>query len=648
MPANATDVVEFYNTILDNYFITADTNEATAIDGGSAGPGWTRTGETFKSGGSTPVCRFYGSQSPGPNSHFYTVDTNECQGLKDTQFSANDPRKLTVKSWNFEALDFISTPPTGDQCPLGTMPVYRAYNNGFSRGVDSNHRISINPAAIAQVVRRGWINEGVVMCAESQDVVTQPPATNVTVFTDSGNPLLMSFIPKGGKQTTLFGKKNAEGAATAIDGMYIQETPTSKHLILFDGDGRPSKITTADGATMTFSWGSGGQVSVNYVTANGQNQVNIPFPKPIIPLTQPIAKSSFSIPKKTVSEALVDRWHTWIEVIVHEQGVPVSNATVFASLESRFFTPPPIPLLERSGSPGLYTAFIESNPSLIPPGAVEGICNKALDAASNFCTFGLPLGTFMMEGGCLLLAEAVSLIGTPVAGGAAFAACEVVMDGIVIPCTFLEAASPYEDGTKAICRAVDKTVGAIDPDGLVISITAQKYDAKGSSTKPVSGRATVANFEVELTCPPPQKAHEGKCINDFELILTKNIHLPIECKGPLIWDFATTTCGEADIEIECRGVGCVNERFSGSIKTISGNNCKFAPSWQDSGFIYTTNTRNIAGSGVGGTGIVLSDNPSWVEQAFNQNMSCEFSWEAEVTVTSSSGITKTFKVSPQD
>jgi hypothetical protein len=43
--------------------------------------------------------------------------------------------------------------------------VYRAYNNGFAHGVDSNHRITSNPAAIQEVVARGWIKEGVVMCA---------------------------------------------------------------------------------------------------------------------------------------------------------------------------------------------------------------------------------------------------------------------------------------------------------------------------------------------------------------------------------------------------------------------------------------------------------------------------------------------------
>jgi len=153
--------IEFYNTGLDHYFITADSNEAAAIDGGSAGPGWSRTGNSFKSGGSSAVCRFYGSLSPGPNSHFYTVDAGECNFLK--QLQASTP--ATQKRWNFESLDFVSTPPTSDACPTGTTPVYRAYNNGFSRGIDSNHRITSNPAAIQEVVARGWSNEGVVMCA---------------------------------------------------------------------------------------------------------------------------------------------------------------------------------------------------------------------------------------------------------------------------------------------------------------------------------------------------------------------------------------------------------------------------------------------------------------------------------------------------
>ena len=117
--------------------------------------------DLFKQGGTTPVCRFYGSVTPGPNSHFYTAVESECTLLKNLQAStpATQPRL------NFESLDFITTPAVGGVCPTNTMPVYRAYNNGSALGKDGNHRFTTNVSSIAQVVARGWINEGVVMCA---------------------------------------------------------------------------------------------------------------------------------------------------------------------------------------------------------------------------------------------------------------------------------------------------------------------------------------------------------------------------------------------------------------------------------------------------------------------------------------------------
>ena len=51
--AAAASVIEFYNTTLDNYFITADPIEAAAIDSGSAGPGWISPGG-FDAGGGHP------------------------------------------------------------------------------------------------------------------------------------------------------------------------------------------------------------------------------------------------------------------------------------------------------------------------------------------------------------------------------------------------------------------------------------------------------------------------------------------------------------------------------------------------------------------------------------------------------------------
>jgi hypothetical protein len=159
-------VVEFYNPDLDNFFITADPVEQAMVDTGAVGA-WRRTRVNFKTGGAAQVCRFFGNTAInpatqrifGPNSHFYTAIVPECESLK-AMFDPNLP------SWKFESLDFQTASVNGDgSCPPNTVPVMRAYNNGNVRGVDSNHRITTSPAAIAEVVAHGWKSEGVVMCA---------------------------------------------------------------------------------------------------------------------------------------------------------------------------------------------------------------------------------------------------------------------------------------------------------------------------------------------------------------------------------------------------------------------------------------------------------------------------------------------------
>jgi cyclophilin family peptidyl-prolyl cis-trans isomerase len=169
-------VVEFYDPDLDNYFITADPTEQASVDSGAVGR-WQRTGYAFKATGSTQVCRFYGNGATdpatgmryGPNSHFYTVDANECAQLK----AAFDPN---TKSWKFESNDFATTVPANGTCASGFTPVYRLYNNGFARRVDSNHRFTTSTAVFNDMSGKGWTGEGIVMCAP----VVQPVVQAVT------------------------------------------------------------------------------------------------------------------------------------------------------------------------------------------------------------------------------------------------------------------------------------------------------------------------------------------------------------------------------------------------------------------------------------------------------------------------------------
>lgn len=155
------DVIEFHNTVLNHYFITNPT-EAAWIEAGNAGPGWVRTGLTFKASDSSApgfvaTCRFY---TQGANSHFYAAAGSECDYLK----SLNPGNALGPDVWTYEGFAFHVQTPVGGQCPTGTQPVYRMYNNRAAQR-DSNHRFSTQAAVSSEMTARGWTVEGVAMCA---------------------------------------------------------------------------------------------------------------------------------------------------------------------------------------------------------------------------------------------------------------------------------------------------------------------------------------------------------------------------------------------------------------------------------------------------------------------------------------------------
>lgn len=180
------DAVEYYNADLDHYFVTTNSVEQATLDAGTSG-NWQRTGLSFATGGSDPVCRFYGntridpaSGVPyGPNSHFYTVDANECTQLR-ALYTPNN------RSWQYEGIAFNSTAAHDGQCSDGKLPVYRAYNNGAARGISTNHRLTADHASYLHTVASGWIAEGVTMCT--------PPPTNSSTCTPEELQALESAI----------------------------------------------------------------------------------------------------------------------------------------------------------------------------------------------------------------------------------------------------------------------------------------------------------------------------------------------------------------------------------------------------------------------------------------------------------------------
>jgi hypothetical protein len=211
-PATAA-VIEFYNPDLDNYFITADPVEQDFVDTGAVGR-WERTGNAFAAGGPNLVCRFYGNTNTnpatgtfyGPNSHFYTASPTECDGLK-AQFAPN------AKSWKFESNDFATTIAANGSCAANLVPVYRAYNNGFARGVDSNHRITSNRDDYQRTINRGWIGEGIVMCAPGE-----PPPVATAVGSPIGSATTATIGAGGGTLATPDGRIKLTIPAGALAG----------------------------------------------------------------------------------------------------------------------------------------------------------------------------------------------------------------------------------------------------------------------------------------------------------------------------------------------------------------------------------------------------------------------------------------------
>jgi Repeat of unknown function (DUF5648) len=167
LPHTAT-LIEYHNSMLDHYFMTIDGAEANGIDHGAAGPGWSRTGVTFEVYPDLTatalqfqsVCRFYGTPGVGPNSHFYTVDRQECIDVQ------GDPGWTLESAGAFVALKpdwYISETRTVERyCSTGRT-VYRLYNNRFAQN-DSNHRYVTDIGLYQSLQAQGWKGEGPQLC----------------------------------------------------------------------------------------------------------------------------------------------------------------------------------------------------------------------------------------------------------------------------------------------------------------------------------------------------------------------------------------------------------------------------------------------------------------------------------------------------
>ena len=159
--AASVPVIEYYWAARDHYFITSNPAEIAALDAAAPG-GWARTGQSFggyaqPTGITSGVCRFYIPPAYG-DSHYHSASPDECAAVQV---------KFPVLIEESARAFYIDLPDlaTGE-CPAGTSPVYRLWNNR----ADSNHRYTASLAIRSDMIAKGYIPEGygplgVAMCA---------------------------------------------------------------------------------------------------------------------------------------------------------------------------------------------------------------------------------------------------------------------------------------------------------------------------------------------------------------------------------------------------------------------------------------------------------------------------------------------------
>ena len=281
-----------YGTLgIGHYFITAGDFERAIIEAGGAGPGWSATGRSFRvwsspttaPAGSAPVCRFYARE---PNSHFYTANAAECQGLKDLN-PTNDP----ARGWAYEGIAFYTMLPGSSGCTGSYYPVYRSYNNRFGPPAtnDGNHRLTPSFNDYFRGIKYfGYVNEGVAFCApdspnpggDLQTTYSYPGASVQSGATVEAEFIFSNNGPGGAWGGQIFAILPPEIPAWTI-------TCTSREGVICPSD--LTAIALRGGVTIDH-WPPGGGLTVTgrgtAPVVSGTNEVTLNFAATAVPASR--------------------------------------------------------------------------------------------------------------------------------------------------------------------------------------------------------------------------------------------------------------------------------------------------------------------------------------------------------------------------
>jgi serine protease len=152
-PPGTMPVIEYYNAGRDHYFMSADPAEIAYVDTVLKAV-FQRTGELFFAWTdpvlaplvAQPTCRFYAGGLLA--THYYTAVASECQYLVT--------HSMGVWSLENPAAFYVLFPDANGNCQVGTLPVYKFFNNR----IDANQRHTIDLSVRRAMINRAWVPQG--------------------------------------------------------------------------------------------------------------------------------------------------------------------------------------------------------------------------------------------------------------------------------------------------------------------------------------------------------------------------------------------------------------------------------------------------------------------------------------------------------
>ncbi len=284
----------------------------------------------------------------------------------------------------------------------------------------------------------------------------------LSAFGNPADPLLLRAVTSRGEVVEYFGKKDSLGQASALTSVRVTKDSKTTNITL-DDKGRPSQIQAFDGTFFKITWQSNTSIVVTALSSDGSVQVNIPIDlaaqavawrdssrthdlaarsgnetetplinrsprggKPVELNVRPVDHLENSPPLTPAGTSVVN---------VVRCGNPVNDASVAMTVipssapSSAYTTPGTL------GSPGQYSVSI---PTAASPGQkAQDVCGNIAGALGTGCDGLSTIPPGMEAVLCAQIGVAVSTVGTPAAGGAVFAACEVSFVGARLYCDTL-------------------------------------------------------------------------------------------------------------------------------------------------------------------------------------------------------------------